>query len=240
MVHHDATTSTNDVARRLGASGAAAGTVVLAEEQTGGRGRQGRRWAAPRGRSLTLSVLVRDEPAGAPLLPLASALAVCEACELIAAVQCLIKWPNDVLVDGRKIAGILIEARPQERWAVVGIGLNVDTDEHELEPELRVTAGSLRIATGSTIDRERVLEALLDALSHWIGPGAAHSGDRVVAAYAARDALRGRRIAWSAGDRQLEGEAAGIDEAGNLVVFLDGGERVLLDAGEVHLGSESL
>ena len=128
---------------------------------------------------------------------------------------------------------MLIEARPQEGWAVIGIGLNVDTAPDELADELRETASSLRIATGAPVDREAALDALLARLAAWIArlgdPGGSSN------AFRERDALQGRRIAWSAGGRAQEGEARGIDDDGALVVFTDAGERVRLDAGEVHL-----
>ena len=121
LVHLDVTGSTNDHARRLALAGAPAGTVVVAEEQQAGRGRHGRTWSAPRGRALTLSLILRPEEGALALLPLATAVAVCEASEAVAPVHCRIKWPNDVLLDRRKLAGVLIESRPQEGWAVVGI-----------------------------------------------------------------------------------------------------------------------
>jgi BirA family biotin operon repressor/biotin-[acetyl-CoA-carboxylase] ligase len=112
--------------------------------------------------------------------------------------------------------------------------LNVDTDLSELDPDLRETATSLRIETGGAVDRADVLAALLEALAarlRDVGPDAAG----VLADYRQRDLLSGRRIAWTAGGRQLSGEARGIDEDGNLVVFTDEGERLTLSAGEVHL-----
>jgi BirA family biotin operon repressor/biotin-[acetyl-CoA-carboxylase] ligase len=231
IVHLDRTGSTNDDARRLAASGAPAGTVVLAEEQTAGRGRQGRTWLAPRGSALTLSIVVRAGGEALALLPLTTAVAVCEACERAAAVECRVKWPNDVWIDERKVAGILIEARPQEGWAVLGVGLNVETRLEELAPELRESATSLAIATGAEVARERVLELLLEGFAERLP----EDGDRLLARYRERDGLYGRRISWEAGTERLEGEAKGIDEAGNLVAFLPSGERVSLSAGEVHL-----
>jgi BirA family biotin operon repressor/biotin-[acetyl-CoA-carboxylase] ligase len=231
LVHLEVTGSTNDHARLLAIAGAPAGTVVVAEEQRAGRGRHGRFWSAPRGRALTLSLLLRPEPDLLALLPLAAAVAVCEASEAVAPVRCRIKWPNDVLLDRRKLAGILIESRPQERWAVVGIGLNVDTPEDELGLELRETATSLRIATGGEVDRDDALDALIERLGIWL----AAPPERVLAAYRERDALAGEEISWTAGERPLRGTAAGIDEDGNLIVFTADGERATLDAGEVHL-----
>jgi BirA family biotin operon repressor/biotin-[acetyl-CoA-carboxylase] ligase len=233
LVHVDVTGSTNDHARVLATGGAPTGTVVVAEEQTAGRGRQGRSWSAPRGRGLTLS-LVWKPAAGLELLPLAAAVAVCEACEQVAPVRCRIKWPNDVWIGERKLAGILIESRPQEQWAVIGIGVNVDVDRAQLDPDLRKTATSLRIETGGGVDRVRMLAALFEALAARL-----HDLERdaagVLAEYRRRDLLSGRQIAWASGERRLRGEARGIDEDGNLVVFTVEGERLTLSAGEVHL-----
>ena len=166
VIHLDVIGSTNDLARELAIAGAPAGTVVLAEEQTAGRGRQGRSWVAPPGRALTLSIVVRTSDEALAMLPLTVAVAVCEACERVATRwSAAVKWPNDVWIGERKVAGILIEARPQDRWAVVGIGLNVETTAEELPAELRETATSLRIATGGEVGREAALQALLEALA---------------------------------------------------------------------------
>jgi BirA family biotin operon repressor/biotin-[acetyl-CoA-carboxylase] ligase len=234
LVHLDATGSTNDHGRRLAVAGAPAGTVVMAEEQKAGRGRHGRTWSAPRGRALTISLLLRPEPDALVLLPLATAVAVCEASEAVAPVRCRIKWPNDVLLERRKLAGILIESRPQDGWAVVGIGLNVDIPEEELAPELRATATSLRIAAGRAVNRDDALDALIERLAFWIG-APAHA---VLDAYRKRDALEGEEISWTTHGRVRRGTAAGIDDAGNLIVFTGEGERVALDAGEVHLSPD--
>lgn len=231
LVHLDVTSSTNDVARALAGAGAPHGTAVVAERQTAGRGRQGRSWFAPPGRALTLSVLLRTDRDRLDLLPLAVAVAACEACERVAQVTCRIKWPNDVWIDGLKAAGILIEARPQEGWAVAGIGVNVDTAAEELEPELRATATSLRIATGAPVDRAEVMTQLFERLAVW----AAHGGDRVVEAFRSRDALYGQPIAWTHGDTRVTGEARGVDDDGALIVYTGDSQPVRLDAGEVHL-----
>ncbi len=232
-MHLDETSSTNDRGRELALGGAPHGTVVVAERQTAGRGRQGRTWTAPPGRALTLSVLARIEPARMGLLPPAVALAVCEACEETAAVECMVKWPNDVWIDGRKAAGILIEARPQEGWAILGIGLNVDTAQEDFPAELRETATSLRIATGAAVDRSAALAAICKRLADWLD--ALRRPARVIDAFRMRDALYGRRITWTRAARRMSGEARGIDDAGALVVFTDPETAVHLDAGEVHL-----
>jgi BirA family transcriptional regulator, biotin operon repressor / biotin---[acetyl-CoA-carboxylase] ligase len=220
--------STNTRARELAAAGAPHGTLVTASEQRAGRGRQGRTWSAPSGRALLASLIVRDPPR---LLPLLAGVAVAEVAERAGApassraVAATVKWPNDVLIENRKVAGILVEGRPQERWAVMGIGLNVALRPGDFPPELRETATTLGLGPSAV---EGTLATLLDVLARWLE----QSPEVVLDAVRRRDALRGRRITWSAG----EGIADGIDGDGRLVIQAGDGRRVALDAGEVHLG----
>jgi BirA family biotin operon repressor/biotin-[acetyl-CoA-carboxylase] ligase len=217
-VHHRVTDSTNARARALAAEGAPHGTLVTAGAQTAGRGRQGRSWVASPGDALLMSLLVRRVD---PLLPLAAAVAVCESLEPLGA---LVKWPNDVwLSKGRKVAGILLEGRPQEGWAVIGIGLNVRT--LAFPDDLRDTATSLALE-GVDTTVPAALEVLLASLDRWIETPPAE----VLAAWRARDALRGSRVSWAGGS----GTAAGITDGGALLVETGAG-RVELGAGEVHL-----
>jgi BirA family transcriptional regulator, biotin operon repressor / biotin---[acetyl-CoA-carboxylase] ligase len=219
-VHYRIADSTNERAKELADAGAPHGTVVTADEQEAGRGRQGRVWTAPAGSAVLMSLVLRDLDERHALLPLAAAVAVCEAADF---ADPRVKWPNDVWIDGKKVAGVLIEGRPQEGWAILGIGVNVTTDA--FPPELADIATSLRLA-GHETTPDRVLADLLAALSRWID--APH--ETVLEAWRARDALKGERVRWSGG----EGTAEGIDDAGGLLVQTDNG-RVTLDAGEVHL-----
>jgi BirA family transcriptional regulator, biotin operon repressor / biotin---[acetyl-CoA-carboxylase] ligase len=208
-VHHRVTDSTNERARALAAAGAPHGTLVTADEQTAGRGRQGREWVARPGAALLMSLVLR-EPREA--LPLAAAVAVCEALP----VEAAIKWPNDIWIERRKVAGILVEARPQEGWAVLGIGVNV----RDAPPLEHVT--SLLGAVGV----EELLERVIAALDAWLSQPLRE----VLAAWRSRDALLGEPVRWENGS----GKGAGIDESGALLVDGDSG-RVALRAGEVHL-----
>jgi BirA family biotin operon repressor/biotin-[acetyl-CoA-carboxylase] ligase len=217
-LHFRSTDSTNARARELAQRGAPHGTLVTAAEQSAGRGRQGRTWSAPPGRALLMSVVLRDWPA---LLPLAAALAVAD----VVGEDARIKWPNDVHVEGHKVAGILVEARAQARWAVVGIGVNVAVEVADLPPELHDTAASLGRAASE-------VEPFLDDLLAALAARFAAPSKEIVAAFRSRDALLGRSISWSGGS----GQANGIDEEGRLVVEGPDG-RVVLDAGEVHIGS---
>lgn len=215
-LHLRRTASTNDRARALAAAGAPHGTLVTADEQEAGRGRQGRRWSAPAGQALLLSLVVRTFD---PLLPLRAGVAVAD----VAGDDARVKWPNDVWLEGRKVAGILVEGRPAEGWAVVGIGLNVAVDLRALAEELQATAASMGRAPH---EREAVLADLLAALEVRLAEPAAAALD----ALRALDALHGRPVRWQGG----EGTGAGIDDGGRLLVRTGGGVTAL-DAGEVHL-----
>jgi BirA family biotin operon repressor/biotin-[acetyl-CoA-carboxylase] ligase len=161
---------------------------------------------------------LRDPPR---LLPLAAGVAVAS----VVGEDAKVKWPNDVLLDGRKVAGILVEGRPQERWGVVGIGLNVALRQDDFPPELRESAGTLGLDPEAI---EPTLERLLAALERWI----AASPEAVLEAFRASDALLDRPVRWAGG----EGRGAGVDGDGRLVVVTAQG-TVALDAGEVHLGT---
>jgi BirA family transcriptional regulator, biotin operon repressor / biotin---[acetyl-CoA-carboxylase] ligase len=227
--------STNTVARELATAGAPHGTVVTADEQTAGRGRQGRTWTAPPGAALLYSAIVRPLGPRHSLLPLAVAVAVCEVAEsLRPGARCKVKWPNDIHLDGRKLAGILIEARPQDGWAVVGVGFNLTIAAEDFPEELRDRATSLfagRAVGNPSYGRitNSAREALSARLEEWLGADTAS----VLAAWRERDALREREVGWAKGS----GIADGIDERGYLIVRLADGDRVALGAGDVHLTS---
>lgn len=214
-LHLRETGSTNDRARALAAAGAPHGTLVTAGVQTAGRGRQGRTWIAPPGRALLLSLVLRDHD---PLLPLRAGLAVAD----LAGPAARVKWPNDVLLAGGKVAGVLVEARPQEGWAVVGIGVNAAVDPADLPRELRA-------ATLGRAPRE--LDAALTELLAALERRLAESPPATLAALRERDALLDRPVRWAGG----HGTGAGIDDEGRLRVRVPDGEVAVLDAGEVHL-----
>jgi BirA family biotin operon repressor/biotin-[acetyl-CoA-carboxylase] ligase len=209
--------STNVRARELAGRGAPHGTLVTAAEQSSGRGRQGRTWTAPANRALLCSVVLRDPPR---LLPLAAGVAVAE----VVGAEARLKWPNDVHVGGRKVAGILVEGRPQERWAVLGVGVNVALRAEDFPPEVKDSAATLGLGPEAI---EPMLAKLLAALERWLPAPA----DAVLEAVRARDALYGLAVRWTDG----EGRADGIDPEGRLLVQTAAGHRVALDAGEVHL-----
>jgi BirA family biotin operon repressor/biotin-[acetyl-CoA-carboxylase] ligase len=216
-LHLRETTSTNERARELAARGAPHGTLVTAGVQTAGRGRQGRTWTAPPGTALLLSLVLRESDA---LTPLRAGLAVSD----LAGGAARVKWPNDVLVDGRKVAGILVEGRPQEGWAVLGIGVNAALSLDDLPEELRASAGTLG---RSPRELDVALGELLAALERRLNEPAAEA----LAALRERDALLDRPVAGAGG----AGVGAGLGDGGALLVRRADGMVVGLEAGEVHL-----
>ncbi|HEX5610112.1 MAG TPA: biotin--[acetyl-CoA-carboxylase] ligase [Solirubrobacterales bacterium] len=243
--HFRRTDSTNTRARELAAAGAPHGTVVTAAEQTKGRGRQGRTWTAPPDQALLYSAIVRPLEERHTMLPLAVPLAVCDAAEELApGAECRVKWPNDIWLESRKLAGVLIEARPQDGWAVIGVGLNLTISPDEFPPDLRATATSLygSEAAGQGGSR-RSLPAVAPAgpplmprlaaevLSRHLDGWTKADPEIVIASWRQRDALRGREVSWDGGS----GVADGIDDRGYLVVVTAAGDRVAVGAGEVHL-----
>jgi BirA family transcriptional regulator, biotin operon repressor / biotin---[acetyl-CoA-carboxylase] ligase len=215
--HHETIGSTNARARKLADKGAKHGTLVTADEQTKGRGRQGRTWVTPSGVAIAASLVLREFD---DLLPLRAGLAVAD----VVGPDALVKWPNDVWLDGRKVAGILAESKASE-WAVLGIGVNVAVDVASLPEEAAEVAGTLG---KSPADVEPTLTALLTALEKRLG----QDRDSVLVALRERDALLGRRVRWQDG----EGLGAGIDETGALRVDVNGRE-ITLTAGEVTLSA---
>jgi BirA family biotin operon repressor/biotin-[acetyl-CoA-carboxylase] ligase len=212
--HHATIGSTNERARELAEEGAAHGTLVTADEQTAGRGRQGRGWVTPPGVAIAASLILREFD---DLLPLRAGLAVAD----VAGPAALVKWPNDVWIDGRKVAGILVEARG---WAVLGIGVNVALDPSTLPDEVAAIAGTLG-RDASEIDA--TLAELLTALETRLGQEQAAT----LTSLRERDALLGKTVRWDGG----EGIGAGIDDTGALLVHLPDGTTTALSAGEVTL-----
>jgi BirA family biotin operon repressor/biotin-[acetyl-CoA-carboxylase] ligase len=212
--------STNDVARRLVEAGCEPGTVVLAEEQLAGRGRVGRSWSSPAGLGLWFSTVSRG-PGPAAALPLAVGLAVAEALDAFLPERCGLKWPNDLVLAGRKLGGILCEGSWGESGAaaiVIGVGVNVLHGPDDFPPEVAARATSIRIAAGRPVDRLAVAGAVVPAVARL-----ARSGARTASGWlerlAARDVLRGTEVEVrepATGALLAAGTAAGISADGAL------------------------
>jgi BirA family biotin operon repressor/biotin-[acetyl-CoA-carboxylase] ligase len=233
QVHYAAQVgSTNDIVRQLAEEGAPEGTLVVADEQTAGRGRMGRRWLAPPNMALLMSLLFRPSlpPEEANRLVMACGLAAAEAIEARTGLAVDVKWPNDLQIGGAKVAGILAESELLgERlvYVVVGIGINVNMREDPAE-KLLYPATSLLRETGRPVDRLALLGDFLERLDAW------HSlldRSELDAAWSARLVTLGQRVVAG----EVEGVAERVDRAGALWVRDDAGELVRLTAGEVSL-----
>lgn len=223
------TESTNDVAWRRALEGAPEGLAVLAEEQTRGRGRFGRPWFALPGRCLLGSVLLRPRirVEEINLVTAIGALAVVDALDETAGLRASIRFPNDVLVGGRKISGTLVEARlisSTPDFFIVGVGINANLDREEFPPELREEATSIRIETGREADLNRLASSLLSKLDAWAGELGAETGrDRIQRCWRERSALIGRFIEAREGGRALRGTVEDVDVFEGLVLRTESG-----------------
>ncbi len=230
--------STNDEARRLAAEGAPEGTLVIAEEQTAGRGRMGRRWLAPAGTALLFSLVLRPPlpPDRAVQVTMAVALGAAEAIEAETGLPVQIKWPNDLLIRGRKAGGLLTETSvvgDRLEWAVVGLGLNVNLDFSA--PGLEALAGqatSLSLELGRPVDRVRLLQTLLlHAEAHL---ALIYQGHSLHQATNERLAYRGEPVVVEAPSGRLTGTVMGVDAHGWLCLRQADGTLTEIAAGDVY------
>jgi BirA family transcriptional regulator, biotin operon repressor / biotin---[acetyl-CoA-carboxylase] ligase len=231
LLVRESAASTNDELRALAENGAPDGLVLVAREQTAGRGRRGAAWFAPTGESLAFSILVRPaEPKALwPRLALATGLAVAEAAESFGAAAG-IKWPNDVWIGRRKAAGILVEAGRD--FVIVGIGINVTTTA--FPDGIVEIATSLRLETGMEIALPQVLEAVVRRFAAHrsrIGPGF----DEVIAGVRERCVLSGHHVSLTTAEGRIEGRVAGISDSGELLLSTSEGTRALIQADEVRI-----
>ena len=233
-------TSTMDVAWRLAREGAGHGTAVVALDQTQGRGRSGREWVSRPGDSLTMSVLLRPPASAAPSLSLTAGLAVVWAIGELSGAKATIKWPNDVRIDGRKVAGILTEAEvdTEGRSAVViGIGLNLKLDTSAYE-DIREIATSLEAATGRDATAPASASAVLDALDKAYAQVTA--GVHMVARWREALDMLGSKVTVRSGEEEVTGVAEDVAPDGSLVVRLDDGGTREVSAGEITRESSAM
>jgi len=226
--------STMDVAFQLGVEGACEGTVVCAESQTKGKGRLGRHWSSPKSKGIYMSVILRPQltPADVAQLTLLSAVAVCEAIEKQCGVAAKIKWPNDILVDNKKIAGILTELSAEMdrvRFVVIGCGINVNTSLSQLPPK----ATSIKNETGQKFSRVALVQEILLSLERWVERLGAQGFKPVVKRWKKLSSTLGQlvRVVDQSGD--IEGEAVDLDDNGGLIIRGHGGLIVRRMTGDV-------
>ena len=234
VIHLDETTSTNDeVARRL-AEDDADGLVVIAEHQTVGRGRRGRTWHSPRSASVLASVAIvdREKAFQGGCLALVRGIAVVDALSPCVDVRPTLKWPNDVLARGRKLAGILVESRTVRggaRCFILGIGINCLQHRGHFPDELADNATSVELESGQPVDRTAICASLLNELDGWLTVADRCRGPALRDAWLARSDILGKRIEIGENGRRYRGHVIDLDPEAGLIVRLDTGQvRVLL------------
>jgi BirA family biotin operon repressor/biotin-[acetyl-CoA-carboxylase] ligase len=234
------TTSTNDVVEKLAHDGVKEGVVVFAESQTKGRGRLGRKWISPARKGLWFSVLLRPNlpPQEVTQLTVASAAALRRAIELTTSLPAEIKWPNDILVRGRKVAGILTELKAevdQVGYVILGIGVDVNLGAADFPTELRKLATSLKLEGGKTVSRPSLAVAALKELDSNYGKIRAGKFEEVADEWEKHCSTIGQSVVIRAGQRQVRGRAESLGEEGALLVRTDHGHLERVVGGDVTL-----
>ena len=253
------TASTNDVVAEYARNPDNDGLVVFAEEQTAGRGRTGATWQSHAGDSLLFSFVLIDSKAAGELVSLACAVAVAEAIGQVGGHQAAIKWPNDILLDDRKVAGILVEsrsvtrrsslvARPARTYPVnqrdtiheargakiIGIGINCHQAQVSFPEELRATATSLDMVAGARCQRVTVARRVLTSLDHWLRV-AERSKQQVIETWSRLSTQLGRRVTLSFSGKRFTGNCIGVDPEHGLILQLDRGGIRMFDAAHTHI-----
>lgn len=241
LLWFDTIDSTNTRAKELAAQGAPHGTVLIADQQTGGRGRLGRSFHSPAGTGIYLSLILRPNCAPSDLMHLTCAVAVaaCDAVEAVCGIRPGIKWTNDLVYGRKKLAGILTELGLSPTgtvsYAVIGIGMNCGQEEADFPPELREMAGSLHSVTGAELDRAQVAAALLDAL-YRMDQALLTDRSGIMDLYRKDCITLGKEISLVKADGSVRhGTAMDIDEAGGLMVSFADGTQETVTSGEVSV-----
>jgi BirA family transcriptional regulator, biotin operon repressor / biotin---[acetyl-CoA-carboxylase] ligase len=234
------TTSTNDVIEKLARDGVKEGVVVFAESQTKGRGRLGRKWISPAHKGLWFSILLRPDlrPQETTQLTVASAAALCRAIETETGLKPEIKWPNDILIRGKKVAGILTELSAEVdrvKHIILGIGIDVNLNANELPAELRKTATSLKIEAGETILRAELATAILRELDFDYARIGAGKFSAVADEWESHCATIGKNVTVLIGDRKIRGRAESLDDDGALLLRTEHGHLERITGGDVTL-----
>lgn len=231
--------STNETAKRLAESGATEGTIVISEKQTRGRGRLGRSWHSPSGQGLYFSLVLRPELdfSRFPALSMVAALSVCRSLEGYGDLRAQVKWPNDCLLNGKKVAGILVELSAELDkvcYAILGVGINVNNDSSDFPPRLKAKATSLAIELGQEVDRADLLRKVLHNFEKSYNNFQRYGLRSIAPELIKRSAILGKKITVRAGHKRFFGEAMGFDNKGALRLKTKEGVKIL-SAGEVSL-----
>jgi BirA family biotin operon repressor/biotin-[acetyl-CoA-carboxylase] ligase len=233
---YSSTSSTNDVAAQYAKNRENDGLVVFAEEQTAGRGRAGRTWSSGRADSILCSIVLTESGLGAELLSLTCAVAVAEAIGKLATGQARIKWPNDITLNGKKVAGILLESKRYNAGNVfiVGIGINCHQRTDSFPDELQTVATSMDIESHSVTDRISLTRRLLASIDSWLET-AETSTEKVLDRWRELSIQLGHRVTLVSGGREFAGHCVGVDPEKGLILQLDTGGVRMFDAAHTYI-----
>lgn len=240
IIYYNTLESTNTLAKRLGDSSEISGTVVLAEEQTNGRGRLGRNWVSPFGKGIWMSILLRPNinPVEAVNLTQTAAAAIVLATEELG-IDTLIKWPNDIVINSKKVSGILTEMNAELtriNYVVVGIGINANIEKDEFPIELHETATSLKIETGCIVNRRALTAGILNNFEKlYFQLIKEHNPSASINICREKSAVIGKKVLILANEKKLEAQVLDIDPHGQLVVQYEDGTRENILSGEVSI-----
>ncbi|MGA2092551.1 MAG: biotin--[acetyl-CoA-carboxylase] ligase [Sedimentisphaerales bacterium] len=239
IVVYASTASTNDVAGEYARNKANDGLVVLAEEQRGGRGRGGNKWVSGFGQSVLCSILLTESGLNAELLPLVIAVATAEAIGKCAKAEAKIKWPNDIILNNKKVAGILVESRKHGKYTanVIGIGINCHQQKTDFPAELRKTATSIDIETGAGIDRISLIRRLLVSVEHWLDTGEKRP-QKAIERWQKLSTQLHHRITVIYNRRRFTGNCIGVDPQQGLILQLDTGGLRMFHAAHTTIAKD--
>ncbi len=231
--------STNSKAYEMATRGAEEGEVIIAESQTKGKGRLGRNWFSPPYLNLYLSVILWPPvpPHQAPLITLMAAVATAEAIEKSSGLQPLIKWPNDILLNGRKMAGLLNEIKSETDridFVILGIGVNLNVDEKMFPPGIRSIATSMKREMGQRVSRKNFLASLLQELEKWYTVFLKEGGTAILKSWRERARIKGRQVKMTSFGETITGRAIDVDSDGALIIETKRGERKRVVAGDIE------
>lgn len=234
----DTVDSTNTFAMELGGRDAEHGTAVIAERQTKGKGRLGREWASPPGRNIAMSVLLRPSMPirEVTLLTVMASVACCRTLREATGLSVTIKWPNDLMVGGRKVGGILTEMKSAaERmiFAVIGIGINLNSEPADFPPDVRATATSVKTETGREHSKTLVIAGICNELESWYEVLVSKGRQPLLDEWRNLSSMLGKPVSVATGKETLRGIAKDIDDQGMLILELPSGAAVTLRAGDV-------
>lgn len=236
----ESTVSTQEEARRLAEEGAAEGTIVIAEEQTGGKGRMGRKWFSPKGKGVWMSLVLRPKQPMhyMPQLTLMTGVAVCRAVRRVSGVMAGLKWPNDLLAGGRKISGILLESAVEDehvRYCIAGIGISVNLEREDYPEELTGVATSLKIESGEPVDRTALIAAVLEEFEKLYALYQQEGFGPIATLWEALSVTLGKPVTVNTANGAVQGVAEKLDPSGALLVATEDGQHIPIFSGDVEM-----